>query len=366
MELPGVELFTANDGIEALEVLEDNAVDLVVTDVNMPRMDGMTLVAEMISRGIQLPVIMVTAFGNHRVESNARQHGVLAVTDKPIDFDHLVDLCRNTLRSLSRGSLGGITLAGLLQLLEMERRSCTVRAFCSDHSGQVHVDQGRIVGSEQDEVSGKAALGRILSWAEPVLDLRPLRPSKRGGDPISLQAALIDAARQEDERYHHDATATDSELGGFDFEELGSGLLTLPAADRVLDTQQPDEPKEERIAMATIEQAINAAMSIPGTIAVALADHDSGMCLGSKANNFAIEVAAAGNTEVIRAKLRVMNDLGLEGGITDMLITLDNQYHLIMPLSKGTLFLYLALDRKNANLALARHKLTEIGKGLVV
>jgi hypothetical protein len=118
--------------------------------------------------------------------------------------------------------------------------------------------------------------------------------------------------------------------------------------------------------MAGITESINAAMSIQGAIAAALVDHESGMCLGSKANGFPIEVAAAGNTEVVRAKLRVMKDLGISGRITDILITLDSQYHLIVPLRQGNLFLYLAIDRATGNLALARLKLTEIEKSLSV
>lgn len=118
--------------------------------------------------------------------------------------------------------------------------------------------------------------------------------------------------------------------------------------------------------MSNIDESINAAMSIQGAIAAALVDHESGMCLASKSKGFPIEVAAAGNTEVVRAKMRVMKELGLSGKITDMLITLDSQYHLIVPLRSGNLFLYLTLDRASGNLALARLKLSEVEKGLRV
>ncbi|HLS76311.1 MAG TPA: hypothetical protein VK083_05940, partial [Nocardia sp.] len=79
--------------------------------------------------------------------------------------------------------------------------------------------------------------------------------------------------------------------------------------------------------------------------------------------------AAAGNTEVVRAKMRTMDSLGLNDEIEDILITLSGQYHIIRPMtgrkSKG-LFLYLALDRGRANLALARHRLKGIEEDLEV
>jgi len=113
--------------------------------------------------------------------------------------------------------------------------------------------------------------------------------------------------------------------------------------------------------VSNIDTVLKEAMQIDGAIGVALVDHTSGMTLGQAGGNtLNLEVAAAGNTEVVRAKLRTMEALRLREGIEDILITLDTQYHVIRlvhgPSGNG-LFLYLALDRRRASLALARHKL---------
>ena len=80
-----------------------------------------------------------------------------------------------------------------------------------------------------------------------------------------------------------------------------------------------------------------------------------------------LELAAAGNTEVIRAKRKTMKTLNLSDPIEDILITLGRQYHLMRPLSTNdALFIYVALDRSRANLALARHALSAAEKDLVV
>lgn len=96
--------------------------------------------------------------------------------------------------------------------------------------------------------------------------------------------------------------------------------------------------------------------NVAGTLGVALVDYESGMCLGTSGTDIDLEVAAAGNMEVMKAKARVMRALGIPGGIEDILITLESQYHIIRPVG-SRLFLYLAMDRKLGNLALARHKL---------
>jgi len=80
-----------------------------------------------------------------------------------------------------------------------------------------------------------------------------------------------------------------------------------------------------------------------------------------------LEVAAAGNTEVVRAKRKTMRSLGLNDPIEDILITLSRQYHLLRPLrSNDALFIYVALDRSRANLAMARHQLSIAEKDLTI
>ncbi|GIH49559.1 MULTISPECIES: hypothetical protein [Microbispora] len=117
--------------------------------------------------------------------------------------------------------------------------------------------------------------------------------------------------------------------------------------------------------MANIDVSLKEMLTIDGAIGAAVADYGSGMALGTLggSKDLDLQVAAAANTEVVKAKLRAMDALKLSDAIEDILITLSTQYHIIRPLAgrggKG-LFLYLALDRNRANLAMARHQLRAI------
>lgn len=112
----------------------------------------------------------------------------------------------------------------------------------------------------------------------------------------------------------------------------------------------------------SVDAVLKEAMTLEGAIGAALVDYGSGMTLGeiSASKELDLTVAAAGNTEVVRAKMRTMDLLKMNDSIEDILISLGRQYHLIRPLTSRSgngLFIYLALDRARANLALARHQL---------
>lgn len=109
-------------------------------------------------------------------------------------------------------------------------------------------------------------------------------------------------------------------------------------------------------------------MNVAGAVGCCVVDSSSGMMLASEGGGpVNLELAAAGNTEVIRAKLRTMKSLDLNDAIEDILITLGKQYHLIRPMAKNPeIFIYMVIDKERGNLALARHSLQKSEKEMVL
>ena len=114
------------------------------------------------------------------------------------------------------------------------------------------------------------------------------------------------------------------------------------------------------------DKAVSEMLNVDGALAAAVVDFASGMMLaGGGSPAIDLEIAAAGNTEVVSSKMKTMKMLGLNDVIEDILITLGKQYHLIRPLQKHEgLFLYSVLDKSKSNLALARRSLVDVERNL--
>lgn len=201
--------------------------------------------------------------------------------------------------------------------------------------------------------------GTVISTAKIEYDPQSL------GDPLDARVVRL---MQES----HQSMTRALLRGNFDARiQCQAGGLSPPASLAPLPSAAPLgksrlDTLKETIDMDSVNKSLEKLQGeISGFLGAALVDHESGMCLGAVGSGINLEVAAAGNMEVVRAKMRVMNDLGIKGDIEDILISLTSQYHIIRPIS-SSLFLYLAFDRKTGNLALARHKMAVIATEVIV
>ncbi len=119
--------------------------------------------------------------------------------------------------------------------------------------------------------------------------------------------------------------------------------------------------------MGNAQAQVHRALEITGALGAMIVDSESGMVLATEGGSAALdlEIAAAGNSEVVKAKRKTMNALRLNDEIEDILITLGKGYHIIRPVRRAAgVFMYLVIDRQVGNLALARRKMAELEGGL--
>jgi len=264
------------------------------------------------------------------------------------------------------GSLEAMDLPTLVQFVSYEGQT-VIHLKHGSQTGEIYLDNNEVCHAELHGPNGESALigeevvYELLSWETGTFKVERNVPPPKVSIQTQWAFLVMEGMRQLDERRSQKELAIDNN------EELLSELLAEMSAEDAAEIKKLVKQNKE-IDMANVNQTLSEIMKIDGAIACALVDYESGLTLGTAGTGLNIELAAAGNTNVVRAKQAVMKDLGLKGGIEDILITLTEQYHLVRILHDRSshLFLYVALDRTHANLGMARHKLLAIEKDLEV
>ncbi|HLZ45155.1 MAG TPA: response regulator [Gemmatimonadales bacterium] len=332
----------AEHGRHALELLASERIDAMLTDLQMPVMDGLTLLGHLFERGIRVPVAVMTGQAiAPELKQRLQGYGIAATFTKPVDLSSLTDELQRSLDPDTVGRIKGITLFGLLQLLEVERKTALVVVHATGREGRLYFDDGRLVHSHTRQLGGLEAAYEILAWSDPTVEIFYKRRSRERTVKEPLQQVLMEAARLLDERRR----------------TLGSAGADATSAE----PESPDtEPGPDRPLVQTV---LEEALEIDGAMGIAVVDVPSGMTLGEACGSpsFNMELAAAMAADLVRAQLKGMGTMKLDDKLQDIMVTLGKQYHVIRFLgAPQDSFLYLVLARERANLGMARHQLAKI------
>ena len=327
----------AEHGEQALEIFDTQQVDAILSDLQMPVMDGLTLLSHLLERGSRVPIAVMTG-QPITPDLAARLHGfgIAATFSKPIEIATLADDLQRAMSPATVGRITGITLFGFLQLIEVERKSALIVVRGAGQEGRLYFDHGNLIHAHTRRLQGIAAVNDIVAWPDPKLEIFYKRKSRERTIKEPLQHILMEAARLLDER----------------------GAAGEQATEEGADATRPD-----------VQEALDAALEIDGVLGVALIDSASGLSLGTAAGSgrVNVELAGAGAAELLRAEALALAAAGVKDTIEDVMVTLGKQYHLIRFLGPDShAFLYIVLDRDRSNLGMARNRLAAIGRRIVL
>lgn len=99
-----LEVMTAENGKAAITILENNPIDVIITDLLMPTMTGLALIREMKKRKSAIPIIIITAYGNTEMVKEIIAEGVFRLIEKPLDFDILVPIVQDAIENKKKNS----------------------------------------------------------------------------------------------------------------------------------------------------------------------------------------------------------------------------------------------------------------------
>ena len=203
--LGAFEVLTAADGREAIEMLEQHEVDVLVTDLAMPVMDGFGLIAYVTNRRRTLPVVVLSALAADDIGDRLDPFDGLRVLRKPISYRDLATCLHEVLERSDLGHIEGIALAGVAQLIETERRSCTAVVTSGRRKGRLYFESGKLINAFSDDFGseGEAAAYDILGWPGTTLTFEPLPDDVRRLVHTPMRLMLLEVALVQDQMREH-------------------------------------------------------------------------------------------------------------------------------------------------------------------
>ncbi|MBP1771098.1 MAG: Response regulator containing CheY-like receiver domain and AraC-type DNA-binding domain protein [Holophagaceae bacterium] len=168
--LQGFKILMAQDGGQALELLRQEPVHVLVTDLNMPVMDGFNLIAKVSRLYPQVPIIVMTGLDESQHLNTPLQLGAIRILTKPPRLTLLMDAIRAAAQFEPTGMIRGIGLNSILQLLNWEKKSCTLTVKSEAGMGLLYLKHGEVVHAAYHADEGLPAVYEILSWDRPDIE----------------------------------------------------------------------------------------------------------------------------------------------------------------------------------------------------
>ncbi|MFW6237589.1 MAG: response regulator, partial [Desulfosudaceae bacterium] len=162
------DVLTAENGQDALAQAQAVKVDLIITDIEMPVMDGFELLAQVSNHFPEIPVFVMTANGSPEIEERLDAMGSIKYFEKPMKIETLLAAIREVFDSGARGAVNGISLASFLQLVNMESKSCTLRVKSRGQTGQLFCRKGELIAAEVGDLTADEAAMEMVSWESAV------------------------------------------------------------------------------------------------------------------------------------------------------------------------------------------------------
>ncbi|HYQ17480.1 MAG TPA: response regulator [Polyangiaceae bacterium] len=335
---PDLTILTARNGRDATRLMEARCVDLVLTDLQMPEMDGFQLLSWVHEYRPDTAVFTMSGYGTSDTADQLDALGSSEFFVKPVDEQAVVTRLADAVNQLVRGQVHNISLASFLQLLEMERKSCTLDVVCNEQRGLLVVSKGVLVSAKTADLQGEPAAIAIVAWPSPSIDIS--RRPEPSGTPIrsSLGFILMEAMRLQDEAAQHGNTG-----------ESGASVWPAPRrswrpiAEGV--TFESSRPEQGELGLPNGARALALVETATGNVLRASARDDCPV--GELARLAAQLLLQEAET------LRLSNE---EEGVEELVLSTSTRCDVIRPMGNGE-FALLVFAPEETNLVIARLEL---------
>ncbi len=195
------DVMLASSGEVAQQILSEQSIDVMVTDVRMPGISGLDLLAWAAVHSPKTRVIIITAFDVAQLQDQATRQGCLQIVQKPFDLNKMRDMIQGLLDDEGSlgGNLGSLSTADVIQMLCLSHRTTALRVVEGSRVGMIHIIKGEIVHATWNGKVGEEAVYHILQATQGVFNTLPLMDFDTCTVNSGWQQLLLEGMRLADE-----------------------------------------------------------------------------------------------------------------------------------------------------------------------
>ncbi|HOW67164.1 MAG TPA: response regulator [Candidatus Paceibacterota bacterium] len=199
------EIHTASSGSHAIALLESGPFSLLLCDLNMPKMDGLQVLAIVRRKFPQLRTAVMTSVLDEQFRMRAYAMGVDLYLEKPNNSEAIklfLDCIESLLGQENQGGFRGVQSKSLVDILQLEglsRNSSVLKVTNGLQEGRIWFTNGEVIDAATQDFTGEEAFQRILSWKTGSFEVLPADPGRSRTIFTSFQGLLLETARVLDE-----------------------------------------------------------------------------------------------------------------------------------------------------------------------
>lgn len=229
-----MEVATAENGEHALEILGSEKIFMVVTDIKMPGISGLHLLAKIRDKYPPIDVILMTGFYTDKIRKEVRESGCLHFLKKPFDPEQLIRLLRDRVANEKhgfQGTLKNIQLTDLIQMCCMAGISMVIKVAQSHAGGIIYIHNGNIVHAQCVDTLGEEAFYKILAWESGSFETLSMESVPAATIDKSFQYLLLESLRKVDEQESSSPGEDESLSDEFQLELLDDTIRVMIVDD---------------------------------------------------------------------------------------------------------------------------------------
>jgi len=333
---PGLSVVTAHSGSEAVELLRSMPIDLVLTDLQMPDTNGFELVAWLLSHQPHVQVFTMTAFPDDEAVDRLRALGSVECYTKPLDVASVLERLSQTLAQGMRGHVRNISLPSLLQLIEMERKTCTLAVESEGRTGYLYMNDGALIDARWGDRQGDEAAIQIAGWRSSGVTIINTCATKQRTIERPMGFIIMEAVRLMDE----------------------AGRTKKPETDGLeIDLSSMDEvPDNTPIDLRSVSHFPVPAPS--DNNAIAIVETATGRIRTSAGQFQGLAAVAQLVAKIYANEARAVDQMGIGEAITEIVMTTEKYWTMTRPLkTEPPSLALLVFDPQRGNVVMERLEL---------